>query len=109
MHQFYTFSLLTFLNTHNLSNKIAVFIIFINVVFRYRPFFVKTDPGQLDLDDSEIVAQGQLEVTCIEVTRLSTPPGVQNIYCTVCAGNFQSIFVVSFYFNIRFIRFCTMD
>lgn len=55
-------------------------------MFRYKPFFVKTDPGQLDLDDSEIVAQGQLEVTCVEVTRLSAPSGVQNVYCTITAG-----------------------
>lgn len=54
--------------------------------FRYKPFFVKTDPGQLDLDDSEIVAQGQLEVTCVEVTRLSTPSGVHSVYCTITAG-----------------------
>lgn len=63
--------------------------------FRYKPFFVKTDPGQLDLDDSEIVAQGQLEVTCVEVTRLSTPPGVQNIYCTITAGMHPMIALLS--------------
>lgn len=54
--------------------------------FRYKPFFVKADPGQLDLDDSEIVAQGQLEVTCVEVTRLAAPLDIQTVYCTVSTG-----------------------
>ncbi|GJQ73115.1 hypothetical protein Trydic_g1744 [Trypoxylus dichotomus] len=53
-----------------------------NYKIRYKPFFVKTDPGQLDSDDSEILPQGQLEVTCIEVSRLSTSEGILNIYCT---------------------------
>ncbi|XP_072392381.1 PDZ domain-containing protein 8 [Diabrotica undecimpunctata] len=54
-----------------------------NYKLRYKPFFVKTDPSQLDTDDNEIVPQGQLEVTCVEVSRLSLPPIVQNIYCTM--------------------------
>lgn len=47
---------------------------------------MKTDPGQLDLEDSEILPQGQLEVTCIEVSRLSTTGDVLNIYCTFTIG-----------------------
>ncbi|KAJ8936902.1 hypothetical protein NQ318_010929 [Aromia moschata] len=54
-----------------------------NYKIRYKPFFVKTDPSQLDTDDNEIVPQGQLEVTCGEVSRLSLPPGVQTVYCTM--------------------------
>lgn len=53
---------------------------------RYKPFFIKTDPGQLDLDDSELIAQGQLEVSCVEATRLAALPGVQSVYCTITAG-----------------------
>lgn len=49
------------------------------------------DPGQLDLDDSELLAQGQLEVTCIEVTRLSAPPGIQSVYCTITAGTYYLV------------------
>jgi hypothetical protein len=56
--------------------------------FRYKPFFIKTDPSQLDIEDSEIVPQGQLEVTCIEVTRLELSSVVQNIYCTVAVGEY---------------------
>ncbi|KAG5879738.1 hypothetical protein JTB14_033340 [Gonioctena quinquepunctata] len=54
-----------------------------NYKIRYKPFFVKTDPSQLDLEDNEIVPQGQLEVTCVEISRLSLPPIVQSIYCTI--------------------------
>nr|XP_023021028.1 PDZ domain-containing protein 8 [Leptinotarsa decemlineata] len=54
-----------------------------NYKIRYKPFFVKTDPSQLDLEDNEIVPQGQLEVTCVEISRLSLLPNVQSIYCTV--------------------------
>ncbi|XP_068910314.1 PDZ domain-containing protein 8 [Tenebrio molitor] len=54
-----------------------------NYKIRYKPFFIKTDPSQLDIEDSEIVPQGQLEVTCIEVTRLELSSVVQSIYCTV--------------------------
>ncbi|RZC35179.1 PDZ domain-containing protein 8, partial [Asbolus verrucosus] len=50
---------------------------------RYKPFFIKTDPCQLDIEDSEIIPQGQLEVTCVEVTRVEIPPTIQNIYCTI--------------------------
>ncbi|CAH1154690.1 unnamed protein product [Phaedon cochleariae] len=56
-----------------------------NYKIRYKPFFVKTDPSQLDVEDNEIVSQGQLEVTCVEITRLSLPPVVQSIYCTLAA------------------------
>ncbi|XP_056649071.1 PDZ domain-containing protein 8 isoform X1 [Diorhabda sublineata] len=54
-----------------------------NYKLRYKPFFVKTDPCQLDAEDNEIVPQGQLEVTCVEVSRLSLPPLIQNVYCTM--------------------------
>ncbi|XP_044760980.1 PDZ domain-containing protein 8 isoform X2 [Coccinella septempunctata] len=53
-----------------------------NYKIRYKPFFVKTDPSQLDLDDGEIVPQGQLEVNCVEISRLAIPAGIQNIYYT---------------------------
>ncbi|XP_045460736.1 PDZ domain-containing protein 8 isoform X1 [Harmonia axyridis] len=53
-----------------------------NYKIRYKPFFVKTDPSQLDLDDGEIVPQGQLEVNCVEISRLAIPTGIQNIYYT---------------------------
>ncbi|KAK9712548.1 Peptidase family M50 [Popillia japonica] len=54
-----------------------------NYKIRYKPFFVKTDPGQLDSEDNEILPQGQLEVTCIEVSRLSASNDIVNIYCTL--------------------------
>lgn len=57
-----------------------------NYKIRYKPFFVKTDPSQLDSDDNEIVPQGQLDVTCAEVSRLSAPEGIINIYCTFSIG-----------------------
>lgn len=53
-----------------------------NYKIRYKPFFIKTDPGQLDFEDSEICPQGQLEVTCVEATRLATSADVVNVYCT---------------------------
>lgn len=53
---------------------------------RYKPFFVKTDPSQLDTEDNEIVPQGQLEVTCVEISRLSLPTSAQRIYCTMAIG-----------------------
>lgn len=54
--------------------------------YRYKPFFVKTDPSQLDAEDNEIVPQGQLEVTCLEISRLSLPSIAQSIYCTMAIG-----------------------
>lgn len=47
---------------------------------------MKTDPCQLDAEDNEIVPQGQLEVTCVEISRLSLPVGAQSIYCTMAIG-----------------------
>lgn len=61
---------------------------YIYFIFRYKPFFVKTDPSQLDADDNEIVPQGQLEVTCVEISRLSLPVGAQSIYCTLAVGKY---------------------
>lgn len=58
----------------------------LHILFRYKPFFVKTDPSQLDTEDNEIVPQGQLEVTCVEISRLSLPPGAQSIYCSMAIG-----------------------
>lgn len=55
---------------------------------RYKPFFLKTDPCQLEMEDHEVVAQGQLEVTCAEVTRLELPLEVQSVYFTVAIGKF---------------------
>nr|CAI5826053.1 unnamed protein product [Callosobruchus analis] len=54
-----------------------------NYKIRYKPFFVKTDPSQLDIEDNEIVPQGQLEVTCVEISRLSLPSNVHCVYCTL--------------------------
>lgn len=51
--------------------------------FRYKPFFLKTDPGQTEFEDNEIIPQGQLELTCIELTRLSAPADIINVYCTL--------------------------
>ncbi|XP_022900030.1 PDZ domain-containing protein 8 [Onthophagus taurus] len=53
-----------------------------NYKIRYKPFFVKTDPGQLDNEDSEIIPQGQLEMNCLDVTRLSYTSDIINVYCT---------------------------
>lgn len=53
---------------------------------RYKPFFMKTDPSQLDAEDNEIVPQGQMEVTCVEISRLSLPVSAQSIYCTMAIG-----------------------
>ncbi|XP_044259435.1 PDZ domain-containing protein 8 [Tribolium madens] len=64
-----------------------------NYKIRYKPFFIKTDPSQLDIEDSEIVPQGQLEVTCIDVTRLELSSAVQNVYCTVAVDTIPWICV----------------
>lgn len=56
-----------------------------NYKLRYKPFFVKTDPSQLDAEDNEIIPQGQLEVTCVEISHLSLPVGAQSIYCSMAA------------------------
>lgn len=61
--------------------------------FRYKPFFVKTDPSQLDAEDNEIVPQGQLEVTCLEISRLSLPSGAQSIYCSLGIGKLAEILI----------------
>lgn len=60
--------------------------------YRYKPFFVKTDPGQLEYEDNEIVPQGQLDVTCVEVTRLSVTTDIINIYYTFTVGPLQFYF-----------------
>ncbi|XP_019767853.1 PDZ domain-containing protein 8 isoform X1 [Dendroctonus ponderosae] len=54
-----------------------------NYKIRYKPFFVKTDPSQLDIDDSENALQGTLEMNVSEVSRLSLPDNAQNIYLTI--------------------------
>lgn len=71
-----------------INNKSFNWQIYKNIIFRYKPFFVKTDPSQLDAEDNEIVPQGQLEVTCVEISRLSLPIGVQSIYYTIAMGKF---------------------
>ncbi|XP_065156770.1 PDZ domain-containing protein 8 isoform X2 [Atheta coriaria] len=53
-----------------------------NYKIRYKPFFVKTDPGQLDADDNEMVSHGTLEVSLGEISRLDAPPDVTNVHCT---------------------------
>lgn len=56
-------------------------------IFRYKPFFNKTDPSQLDLDDCEITPNGALEINCIEVTRLAVIADAANsVYCTFTIG-----------------------
>ncbi|XP_066255408.1 PDZ domain-containing protein 8 [Euwallacea similis] len=54
-----------------------------NYKLRYKPFFVKTDPSQLDIDDSEVNLQGTLEMSVSEVSRLSVPDAAQSVYLTV--------------------------
>lgn len=58
-----------------------------NYKIRYKPFFQKTDPSQLDTEESEIVPQGQLEINCAEISRLSFPSGITSVYytCTIDA------------------------
>lgn len=53
---------------------------------RYKPFFVKTDPSQLDIDDSETTLQGTLEMSVSEVSRLSVPETAQTVYLTIAVG-----------------------
>lgn len=72
---------------------------------RYKPFFVKTDPSQLDSEDNEIVPQGQLEVTCVEISRLSIPLGAQYIYCTVGVGKiFKYMVLIIKKLNFKFLN-----
>lgn len=52
--------------------------------FRYKPFFTRTDPGQLEIDEN-IIVEGLLEVTTLEITRLSiTNPNIDQIFYTMC-------------------------
>lgn len=67
------------------------------MICRYKPFFVKSDPGQLDLDDSEIVPQGQLEMMCIEISRLATTADILYVFCTFAIGK---VFGQSYYRRI---------
>lgn len=54
-----------------------------NYKIRYKPFFIKSDPGQLDaLDDSEIIPQGTLELSCLELSRLASNTDITQVYCT---------------------------
>lgn len=56
-------------------------------IFSYKPFFNKTDPSQLESDENEIIPHGVLDLTCMEVTRLSVTPEVANtVYCTFTVG-----------------------
>ncbi|XP_030755746.1 PDZ domain-containing protein 8 [Sitophilus oryzae] len=54
-----------------------------NYKIRYKPFFVKTDPSQLDLEDSEVSLLGTLEMNVAEISRLCIPENAQNIYLTI--------------------------
>lgn len=40
----------------------------------------------MEFEDSEILPQGQLEVTCIEASRLSVSADVSNVYLTFIIG-----------------------
>ncbi|XP_017773044.1 PREDICTED: PDZ domain-containing protein 8 [Nicrophorus vespilloides] len=53
-----------------------------NYKIRYKPFFVKTDPGQMESEETDVVPQGFLEVSCTEVSRLAVGPEIQTVYCT---------------------------
>lgn len=58
-----------------------------NFFCRYKPFFVKTDPSQLDIDAcSETTLQGTLEMSVSEVSRLSVPETAQTVYLTIAVG-----------------------
>ncbi|KAF7286725.1 PDZ domain containing 8 [Rhynchophorus ferrugineus] len=54
-----------------------------NYKIRYKPFFVKTDPSQLDLEESDVSLHGNLEMNVAEVSRLSLPENAQSIYLTI--------------------------
>lgn len=64
---------------------------------------MKTDPAQLDVDDSEIVAQGQLSVTCCELSRLAVGADVTGIYYTIAVGKVLECFLSEFrrHFSIQ--------
>ncbi|XP_060526911.1 PDZ domain-containing protein 8 isoform X2 [Cylas formicarius] len=58
-----------------------------NYKIRYKPFFVKTDPSQLDLEEGEALLQGLLEVNLAEVSRLAVPHNALSVYCTVAVDS----------------------
>lgn len=58
-----------------------------NYKIRYKPFFVKTDPSQLDIDDSDTTLQGTLEMSVSEVSRLSVPETAQTVYLTIAVDS----------------------
>ncbi|KAL1491277.1 hypothetical protein ABEB36_011896 [Hypothenemus hampei] len=58
-----------------------------NYKIRYKPFFVKTDPSQLDIDVTEMSLQGTLEMNMLEVSRLALPPDVKTIYLTMAVDS----------------------
>ncbi|XP_018322505.1 PDZ domain-containing protein 8 isoform X2 [Agrilus planipennis] len=64
-----------------------------NYKIRYKPFFIKTDPGQVDIDDYEVVSQGNLQIECLEVSRLEVSPDVQKVYTTFAVDTFAWISV----------------
>ncbi|CAG9766081.1 unnamed protein product [Ceutorhynchus assimilis] len=58
-----------------------------NYKIRYKPFFVKTDPSQLDMEENEMSLQGTLKMNVSEVSRLSYPETVQNVYLTIAVDS----------------------
>lgn len=65
---------------------------------------MKTDPGQLESDDGEILPQGQLEVTCVEVSRLSGLVDISNIYCTFTVGKLTHVLLTIYSFFSLYLR-----
>lgn len=47
---------------------------------------MKTDPSQLDLEESDVSLHGNLEMNVAEVSRLSVPENAQSIYLTIAIG-----------------------
>lgn len=51
-----------------------------NYKLRYKPFFHKTDE---EFDVSDVVLDGNMDVTIREISRLFLPPGIISVFCTI--------------------------
>lgn len=51
---------------------------------RYKPFFTKSDPGALPDENLGSPSFGVLEVTVVQVSRITDNPGP--IYCSLAVG-----------------------
>ncbi|XP_050296074.1 PDZ domain-containing protein 8 isoform X2 [Anthonomus grandis grandis] len=58
-----------------------------NYKIRYKPFFVKTDPSQLDVEDTDLPVQGMLDMNISEISRLCYPEGANSIYLTMAVDS----------------------